>query len=171
MGCVTFPTFVAGPISILISLSTHVITMAGVSDDVLGKFQLDKSENFDAFMAAVGVGWATRTIGNKTTPVVTVTKDDSDMMTFKQESLVSTSAISFKVGEQFDEKTADGRQVKSTMTLEAPNVLKHEMLGTNGGKDSVCVRKFLKDHMECICTWTTSSLQGPTRDSTSNTSA
>ena len=65
-----------------------------------------------------------RTIGNKTTPVVTVTKDDSDMMTFKQESLVSTSAISFKVGEQFDEKTADGRQVKSTMTLEAPNVLK-----------------------------------------------
>ena len=34
--------------------------MAGVSDDVLGKFQLDKSENFDAFMAAVGVGWATR---------------------------------------------------------------------------------------------------------------
>ena len=29
---------------------------------------------------------------------------------------------------------------------------RHEMLGTNGGKDSVCVRKFLKDHMECVCT-------------------
>ena len=41
-------------------LFPDVITMAGVSDDVLGKFQLDKSENFDAFMAAVGVGWATR---------------------------------------------------------------------------------------------------------------
>ena len=43
-------------------------------------------------------------------------------------------------------------QVKSTMSLTAPNVLKHEMLGTEGGKDSVCVRKFLKDHMECVCT-------------------
>ena len=39
--------------------------MAGVSDDVLGKFQLDKSENFDAFMAAVGVGWATRLVRSK----------------------------------------------------------------------------------------------------------
>lgn len=126
--------------------------MAGVSDDVLGKFQLDKSENFDSFMAALGVGWATRTLGNKTTPVVTVSKDEADTMTFKQESLVSTSQISFKIGQPFDEKTADGRKVKSTMSLTAPNVLKHEMLGTEGGKDSVCVRKFLKDHMECVCT-------------------
>merc|ERR1711923_349480 len=108
---------VAGSISILISLSTHVITMAGVSDDVLGKFQLDKSENFDSFMAALGVGWATRTLGNKTTPVVTVSKDEADTMTFKQESLVSTSQISFKIGQPFDEKTADGRKVKSTMSL------------------------------------------------------
>ena len=85
--------------------------MAGVSDDVLGKFQLDKSENFDSFMAALGVGWATRTLGNKTTPVVTVSKDEADTMTFKQESLVSTSQISFKIGQPFDEKTADGRKV------------------------------------------------------------
>ena len=86
--------------------------MAGVSDDVLGKFQLDKSENFDSFMAALGVGWATRTLGNKTTPVVTVSKDEADTMTFKQESLVSTSQISFKIGHPFDEKTADGRKVR-----------------------------------------------------------
>jgi hypothetical protein len=30
------------------------------------------------------------------------------------------------------------------MTLEKPNALKHEMLGTNGGKDSVCVREFFQ---------------------------
>ena len=42
-------------------------------------------------------------------------------------------------------------QVKSTMSLTAPNVLKHEMLGTEGGKDSVCVRKLLSDRMECVC--------------------
>ncbi len=52
-----------------------------------------------------------RTLGNKSSPVVTVSKDDNDLLTFKQESLVSTSQISFKIGEQFDEKTADGRQV------------------------------------------------------------
>ena len=30
------------------------------------------------------------------------------------------------------------------MTLEKPNIVKHEMLGTSGGKDSVCVREFFK---------------------------
>ena len=48
-----------------LNIFPDVITMAGVSDDVLGKFQLDKSENFDAFMAAVGVGWATRLVKSK----------------------------------------------------------------------------------------------------------
>ena len=43
------------------------------------------------------------------------------------------------------------QQLKSTMSLEQPNVLKHEMLGTNGGKDSYCVREFFKDKMKCVC--------------------
>lgn len=124
--------------------------MAGVDPIVLGKFQLDKSDNFEPFMAALGVGWATRKLGNKSSPVVTVSKDE-DLMTFKQESLVSTSQFSFKIDQPFDEKTADGRKVLSTMTLEAPNSLKHEMKGTEGGKDSVCVRTFFKEHMECVC--------------------
>ena len=33
-------------------------------------------------------------------------------------------------------------QVKSTMTLEKANTLRHQMLGTSGGKDSFCVREF-----------------------------
>ena len=37
------------------------------------------------------------------------------------------------------------------MSLEKPNILKHEMLGTNGGKDSVCVREFMETQMKCTC--------------------
>merc|ERR1711931_379697 len=102
-------------------------------------------------MAALGVGWATRTLGNKTTPVVTVSKDEEDTVTFKQESLVSTSSFSFKIDQPFDEKTADGRKVLSTMTMEAPNSLVHEMKGTEGGKDSTCVREFLPDKLTAVC--------------------
>ena len=78
---------------------------------IYGKWQLTTSENFDEFMSRLGVSYLVRTLGNKSSPVVTVSKDDNDLLTFKQESLVSTSQISFKIGEQFDEKTADGRQV------------------------------------------------------------
>jgi hypothetical protein len=41
-----------------------------------------------------------------------------------------------RLGEEFDELTADGRKVKSKMILEQPNVMVHEMKGTEGGKDS-----------------------------------
>jgi len=102
-------------------------------------------------MSKLGVSYVVRKLGNKSTPVVTVSKE-ADVLSFKQESLVSTSEIKFKIGEQFDEKTADGRAVKSTMTLVKPNAIKHEMLGTNGGKDSVCIREFFQDKMTCVCT-------------------
>jgi len=124
----------------------------GEPDSIIyGKWQLFQSENFEEFMSKLGVSYVVRKLGNKSTPVVTVSKE-ADVLSFKQESLVSTSEIKFKIGEQFDEKTADGRAVKSTMTLVKPNALKHEMLGTNGGKDSVCIREFFQDKMTCVCT-------------------
>ncbi len=84
---------------------------------ILGKWQLKESDNFENFMAAVGVSYLVRKLGNQSKPLVTITKDDSSSTyTFKQESLVSTTSMSFKIGEQFDEKTADGRQVKNTTT-------------------------------------------------------
>jgi hypothetical protein len=37
------------------------------------------------------------------------------------------------------------------MSLVKPNSLKHDMNGTEGGKDSVCVRTFFEDTMTCVC--------------------
>ena len=76
--------------------------------EFVGKFQLTESENFDEFMKALGVSYVVRTLGNKSSPVVTCTKDE-DVFTFKQESLVKTSQFSFKLDEQFEETTADGK--------------------------------------------------------------
>jgi len=59
--------------------------------------------------------------------------------------------VKFRLNEPFDETTADGRQVKSLMTLDSPNVLKHVMEGTAGGKDSTCWREFTADKMKCTC--------------------
>merc|ERR1712013_836881 len=109
-----------------------------------GKYQLTKSENFEEFMKAVGVGLVSRKLGNKFSPVVTITEEGGEY-TFKQESAV-------KIGEEFEEVTPDGRKVMSKMTLTAPNVMVHEMKGTNGGKDSTCIREFLGATMVATCT-------------------
>ena len=37
------------------------------------------------------------------------------------------------------------------MSAVKPNVLKHDMKGTDGGKDSTCVRTFFEDTMSCVC--------------------
>ena len=76
-----------------------------------GKYKLTHSENFEEFMKALGVGLVTRKLGNKSSPVVTVTEEAGEF-TMKQESLVKTSVIKFKIGQEFDEVTADGRQGK-----------------------------------------------------------
>merc|ERR1712059_191981 len=110
-----------------------------------GKYRLQTSENFEDFMRVLGVGLITRKLGNKASPTVTITKEGEEY-TFKQESF-KTSEFKFKVGEI----TADGRKVISTMTQLAPNVMQHEMKGTEGGKDSVCVREFFKDKLIAVC--------------------
>ena len=79
-----------------------------------GKYKLTHSENFEEFMKALGVGLVTRKLGNKSSPVVTITEDAGEF-TMKQESLVKTSEIKFRIGQEFDEVTADGRQGKFNM--------------------------------------------------------
>ena len=78
---------------------------------IFGKWQMSASENFEAFMSSLGVSYVVRKLGNQSKPLVTVSKD-GDTLSFKQESLVSTSITTFKINEPFDEKTADGRLVR-----------------------------------------------------------
>ena len=58
------------------------------SNPLTGKWQMTSSENFDAFMAALGVGYVTRKLGNASKPLVTITETGNKTYSLKQESLV-----------------------------------------------------------------------------------
>jgi len=84
-----------------------------------GKWKLDSSENFDEYMKALGVGYLVRKMGAAAKPTMTVTHSgDTDQWTVRSESTVKTSEFSFTFNQEFDETTADGRKVKSTMVKE-----------------------------------------------------
>ena len=121
------------------------------TDLVAGKYQLTESQNFDTFMGALGVGYLVRKLGNQSKPLVTLSQD-GNIWTMKSESLVKTTECNFEMGKQFEELTADGRKVMTTMKVTAPNTVQQEMLGTAGGKDSVCTREFMEEKMKCVCT-------------------
>lgn len=59
-----------------------------------------------------GVGFATRQMGNMVKPNLVISVDDAGVISMKSESTFKTTEIKFKVNEEFDETTADGRQTK-----------------------------------------------------------
>nr|ABW04127.1 brain-type fatty acid binding protein [Epinephelus coioides] len=83
----------------------------------LGTWLLKTSENFDEYMKELGVGFATRKIGNTTKPTLIIAAD-GDKFQVKTQSLLKSTEINFKLGEEFDETTADDRKVKSVVKLE-----------------------------------------------------
>ncbi|XP_047097603.1 fatty acid-binding protein, muscle-like isoform X1 [Schistocerca piceifrons] len=117
-------------------------------DAVLGKrYKLSSSENFDAVMKQLGVGMVTRKMGNAVSPVIELTKD-GDTYTLKSSSTFKNTVITFKLGEEFEEETPDGRKVKSTITQDG-NKLHHIQ---KGEKTTTIVREFSAEEVKMTIT-------------------
>ncbi|EDW80925.1 fatty acid-binding protein [Drosophila tropicalis] len=111
------------------------------------KYKLEKSENFDDYMKELGVGLVLRKMGNSISPTVEVTLE-GDTYTLTTTSTFKTSAISFKLGEEFDEETLDGRQVKSVITLDGNKLVQEQ----KGDKPTTIVREFTDSELTTTLT-------------------
>uniref|UniRef100_A0A3B4GDV6 Cellular retinoic acid-binding protein 1 n=1 Tax=Pundamilia nyererei TaxID=303518 RepID=A0A3B4GDV6_9CICH len=80
-------------------------------------WKLVDSQNFDDYMKALGVGFATRQVGNVTKPTVVISQD-GDKVVVKTQSTFRNTELSAKLGEEFDETTPDDRHVKSTFSMD-----------------------------------------------------
>ncbi|XP_017790439.1 PREDICTED: fatty acid-binding protein, muscle isoform X1 [Habropoda laboriosa] len=112
----------------------------------LGKrYKLQSSEKFDEFMKALGVGTVTRKMGSSVSPVVELTENDG-LYTLKTTSTFKNSEIKFKLGEEFDEETPDGRKVKSVCTLDGNKLIQVQ----KGEKQTTIEREFTPTEMKAI---------------------
>ncbi|XP_046979489.1 fatty acid-binding protein, muscle-like isoform X3 [Schistocerca americana] len=111
------------------------------------QYKLAESENFDEVMKALGVGMVTRKMGNAVSPVIELTKD-GDTYTLKSSSTFKNTVITFKLGEEFEEETPDGRKVKSTITQDG-NKLHHIQ---KGEKTTTIVREFSAEEVKMTIT-------------------
>lgn len=108
------------------------------------KYKLEKSEKFEEYMKELGVGFLVRKVGNSTYPTVELVKNEDGSYTLNTLSTFKNTSITFKVGEEFDEETVDGRKVKSVCTFEGDNKLLHEQ---KGEKPTTIEREFKEDEM------------------------
>jgi len=119
-------------------------------DKFIGKWKLESSDNFDGYMEAVGVGFMLRKVASTLKPDLIFEKgDDDDTFVMKTVSTFKSTEIKFKLGEEFDEETADGRKMKTTMTI-AENKLTQAQ---KGAVDTTLVREITADDtLTLVCT-------------------
>uniref|UniRef100_A0A1A7WQ00 Cellular retinoic acid-binding protein 1 n=1 Tax=Iconisemion striatum TaxID=60296 RepID=A0A1A7WQ00_9TELE len=124
-------------------------------DAFVGTWNLKESEKFDDYMKELGVGFATRKVGNLTKPT-TIICVDGDKVIVKTQSTIKNTEVSFKLGEEFDETTADDRKVKSLVKIEDGKMVHVQKWD---GKETSLVREVNGDKLtltltmgEVVCT-------------------
>lgn len=102
-----------------------------------------------------GVGFATRKVAGMAKPNMTISVN-GDVITIKSESTFKNTEISFKLGQEFDEVTADDRKVKSTVTLDGGALVQVQKWD---GKSTTIKRKRVDDKLvvECVMKGVTST--------------
>ncbi|XP_050536074.1 fatty acid-binding protein, muscle-like isoform X2 [Daktulosphaira vitifoliae] len=113
------------------------------------KYKLSSSKHFDEYMEAVGVGILTRKMGNCISPVVELTKNDDEKYTLTSNSTFKNTATVFKLGEEFDEETPDGRKVRSIITQDG-NTLVHKQKSDK--LETTIIREFKPDELKMVLT-------------------
>uniref|UniRef100_A0A669P749 Peripheral myelin protein 2 n=1 Tax=Phasianus colchicus TaxID=9054 RepID=A0A669P749_PHACC len=114
----------------------------------VGTWKLVSSENFDDYMKELGVGLATRKLGGLSKPSVIISMK-GDIVTLRTESTFKNTEISFKLGQQFDETTADDRKVKSVVTLEKGSLVQVQKWN---GKETTIKRRLVDGKMVVVST-------------------
>ncbi|XP_076619522.1 fatty acid binding protein isoform X2 [Colletes latitarsis] len=109
------------------------------------RYKLQSSQNFDEMMKALGVGLMVRKMGSSVSPVVELTENNG-LYTLKTTSPFKNSEIKFKLGEEFDEETPDGRKVKSVCSLEGNKLVQIQ----KGEKQTTIEREFTPKEMKAV---------------------
>ncbi|KAI1901658.1 hypothetical protein AGOR_G00036660 [Albula goreensis] len=118
-------------------------------DKFIGTWRMVSSENFDEYMKAIGVGFATRQVGNMAKPNLTFCLDDQGMICMKSQSTFKTTEVKFKLNEEFEETTADDRKTKTIVTLENGKLVQKQCWD---GKDTILEREVTDGKLIAKCT-------------------
>jgi len=117
--------------------------------DFVGKWNMDSSENFDEYMQTVGVNAIMSKLGSAAKPTLIISIE-GDTWTMKTETTFKKTKIQFKLGEEFDEETADGRKMKTTITLEGNKLIQDQKIDPPG-VPSVITREINGNKLTVIC--------------------
>ncbi|XP_043933760.1 cellular retinoic acid-binding protein 1 [Protopterus annectens] len=102
-----------------------------------GTWKMKSSENFDELLKTLGVNAMLRkvAVAAASKPHVEI-RQDGDQFYIKTWTTVRTTEINFKIGEEFQEETVDGRKCRSLAVWETENKMycKQTLIDGDGPK-------------------------------------
>ncbi|XP_032542348.1 fatty acid-binding protein, intestinal [Chiroxiphia lanceolata] len=106
-----------------------------------GTWKIDRNENYEKFMEALGVNMMKRKLGAHDNLKITI-QQDGDKFTVKEASNFRTIELEFTLGANFDYSLADGTEMSGNWNLEG-----NKLVGTFTRKDN---GKVLKAYREIV---------------------
>merc|ERR1712126_403151 len=88
-----------------------------VMDAFKGKFDRTTEEKYEDLLKLLNVGYLLRKAATVSNPVVDIT-ECAGVWTITSSTTLKSMELKFKLNEEFDETTADGRDVKTLVTFE-----------------------------------------------------
>merc|ERR1711892_124956 len=121
-----------------------------VQDDLIpGIYKLDSSNNFNAYLKELGVGYFLRKLAMLASPVVTVERTcpaEPCKWSINTDAVVRTHLITFSLGEEVQDFTMDRRRIKTIYTIPSRNRLVEEQMGSK--VNTTLIRDFFGDRMD-----------------------
>merc|ERR1712077_80274 len=111
---------------------------------ITGNYTQISNEGYEDFLKALGVSFLLRKAAMASTPVMTITEAGGNWTMVTKTSMKSIE-LKFRLGEEFEEDTTDGRHCKTTVTLEGNTMTTTQNATKAGEKNVVVVREFNDD--------------------------
>merc|ERR1712201_65090 len=95
-----------------------------MAEKYLGTYNRVSADKYEDFLKELDVNFMLRKAATASSPVLEVTYDaDSETWCFKTSTMLKSMELKFKLGEEFDEKSPDGREVTSIVTQEGDKLI------------------------------------------------
>merc|ERR1712228_437711 len=125
-----------------ISSDVSTLTM----DSFKGKYTRTSAETYEEFLKALDVNFLLRKAATVSTPVMTVS-EEGGVWSILTSTTLKSMELKFKIGEEFDETTPDGRDVTAIVTLEGNSFVTEQKAKKDGQKSTKSIREFNGDEV------------------------
>merc|ERR1712025_1151449 len=105
-----------------------------------GTYERTSAENYEEMLKILDVNMLLRKAACASTPKMEVS-EDGGVWRIKTSTTLKTMELKFKLGEQFDETTPDGREVTAVVNLDGGKIVTVQKAKKDGEKSTKSVRE------------------------------